>query len=208
MAFNYTPLEYFQILPILLKLNGLHPFLTLTGKRRYKASKLVIFNFVMSVAAFCMLLALYLDTSRVDIGYKDMYSTVSEQVMRLGFGCQVYSAFLIATIRCKKYAKFTAKLNRVDADLVRLNFSTGHWKKRLLGFEAVCIGFCTIHYLLNFRTYWLVSKNFDTELNGREIFQNIWLSSIMIMGNLHFWLLVFSVKMRFDALRKVLKRIK
>jgi hypothetical protein len=210
MALKNSILDDLPILPHIFKLFGLYPIIS-TSQNDFKHSKpalgFTIFNIIIALTIFVIMSIILKSAGGKNVS-ADPILIVTDKISELAFACQLFSLSWCIIVYRKKYAKSVAIIKIVDLNFMRLHYPTGVWRKKLQVFYAVAGVYNIIFHILILHRLAVFEKSVGKVHSWLSVLLSGIISVYRVLGNLHFWLVLYAIKMRFDALRKVLKEMK
>jgi hypothetical protein len=211
MALKSTILDDLPVYPHVLKLFGLYPIIS-TSQNGFKLSKPALCFSIINIiiAAIMRFACMYTDIKRVGARnvYADPILIVTDKISEFAFSCQLFSLFWCIIVCRRKYAKSVAIIKMVDLNFMRLHYPTGVWRKKLQVFYAVAGFFQLIFHIIFLHRLVMFQKSVGQFNSWLNVLLPCIINVYAALGNLHFWLVLYAIKLRFDALRKVLKQMK
>jgi hypothetical protein len=206
MALKSTILDELPIFPHILKLFGLYPIIS-TSQNDFKLSKPALCFSIINIIITAIIRLSYIRVGARNV-YADPILIVTDKISEFAFACQLFSLFWCIIVCRRKYAKSVAIIKMVDLNFMRLHYPTGVWRKKLLVFYAVAGVYNIIFHILILHRLAMFENSVGQVHSWLSVLLSVIISVYRVLGNLHFWLVLYAIKMRFDALRKVLKQMK
>jgi hypothetical protein len=211
MALKSTILDDLPIHPHILKLFGLYPIIS-TSQNGFKISKPALCFSIINIIIAAIIRLSFTYTNIKPVGAKNVSADpiliVTDKISELAFACQVFSVFWCIIVCRRKYAKSVEIIKMIDLNFIRLHYPTERWRKKLLVFYAVAGFYEMIFTILFMHRLVMFQKSVGQFHSWLSVLLPCIFNVYAALGNLHFWLVLYAIKMRFDALRKVLKQMK